>query len=574
VQLPGNSRLRKVTLVVDEDGYIDDESLAKAAEAAMLTVESKEFEELRKATGFHIFPDNAVINLPIELMQQSDVVFKTLSYLAVRAQWRISTYKSELNCTTKPSADNLMYGILRGVVTPKFTRFSAQKKDRDLGYAYAMALRMKNVYENKKQVDILEPNNHFFGNNPGEVLVLDNRKKIEVGYELKAGIVNCFSESSIGEIYYRALNHFFRCVGWDTTDPDDVDKYEATNLKKFDHVVQVGWQFIFQKKGNKKQLMGVRKGVLPNRSSLFTKEEMAILRKCLSPFFESLETLKKNFKDTLTQLGISAVKAMISREYRKRHLILERFSSVTTKRLNEIRKGIDSKSLKKKDVTTEMVKTLLSARQDPSKDFLEEIRSIIGSANMGQVFSLFEILGQAPDQGAAVLSHNIVDVYTKLGLYGEELHRPELDDIKIDDGYIRMLENGVKNSRGLLANIITVQNNIGRYCNLQTPEARGVIRTPMTNNIISLQSKVEALIHLPEEIYRRVCNIQWEALGYLTSYDSLREAYKFLAPLIDQLNLYKADNKTLKKDADATVLALIESAKTRIDGLMLVRLVT
>jgi hypothetical protein len=392
------------------------------------------------------------------------------------------------------------------------------------------------------------------------------KKRIDVGYESKAAIINSFVDSAAGDLFFRMLNHFLRIVGWDTTDPDDIEKYEATYLKKFDDVVSYGWQFLYQKKGNKKLLVGTRKGAMPNRSALYLKEEMALIKLAMSPFFESLETLKKNFRDTILNFGIASVKSVISREYKKRHAILERFANATTRRLNQVREGLKNRSIKKKEITIEMVQTLLSTRLNPAEDFFAEIKSIIGSDNMSSVFAVFEKKSHSPRQGSVALFSEIIQIYDRMNLYGENLKRPQVEKLEVDEKYIRDLELAARLTRTMIGNAITTSNLLNKFCAQVTPEARGHIRGPLTNNILALADKLSGLVNIPPEVFNEVKLYQWEALGTIVGQDALADVLKGIQPIIDCLNQYKGGSKTLAKNDDASVASKVEEVRARLSG--------
>jgi len=557
--------------VININGQVEQDYLEELAQKAILIVKQKESDQIRKAIGFHIDADQKQIHVPEEFFHQSDTLAEVISILALRTNYEVFTFKSGLNCSVKQSEDDFAYGILRAVVQPDFCRFTTGKKERDLGFALTMALRMKCAFESDKRVDELTANDYYFGNNPNEKVYLPDKKKhFDVVYTTRIRISGIVTSSDGGDFFFRAISHFFKELQWSDVPAEVRDKYDLLYTKKFDEVVQFGWQYVYQKKGNTRQLAIIRKGSMPNRSSLFLKEEMKLLTVAMSPYFESLNDLKNHFFDQLCNLGLPAIKEMIQKVYKKRFAILEKFASETTRRLNQIRLlSPDLKSKKKKEVTNAMVMQLLSSRSNPAKMFFDEVRSIVGHDGMRDTLCAFESKYKGPpDTGSKILSNLIVETYAGLGIYKDK-ELPELHEVKFIDKYIKALETTATTVSGFRGSLSTTKRLIGRYLSAKTPEGRGYYRTPLFDNIEALLEKIDKLSFCDPQ----VIDIVERSSGTVTTFIDKYSIDASSLALHDMKHKYmpsfRGDTKTLGKEADATLLAAIKKARDAMSATLL-----
>jgi hypothetical protein len=362
-----------------------------------------------------------------------------------------------------------------------------------------MALRMKVIYENAKNAHALIANNYFFGNNPGENQVFGRNRKIDVVYELKSRIIASFTEHDAGEIFFRTFSYLLGLVKWGSTPLDDVEKFTSIYIKKFDDVARQCWQVQYSS-GKDHRIIAVRKGSLPNRSSLLLKGEMKLVLLAISPFFESLDTIKLNWATLINTYGYTFVKEKLSKEFKRRHTILERFANVTTKRLQNIRRSdVTLKNIKKKDVNLEMLKRYLSSRTDPSKEFFEEVLAITGDKLHKIMYTYIEIKKNLlSGTGKDYFINDIISTYAEAEIYKNK-SIPKLAKLQTDIEKVKYQDTLVQALTVFWPTLNLCQSYISKYSNQQTSENRGGYREKLISSLKAFQTHINSLLAFKEE---------------------------------------------------------------------------
>lgn len=119
----------------------------------------------------------------------------------------------------------------------------------------------------------------------------------------------------------------------------------------------------------------------PRQNALLLKEEMDLLDRIITPLFKSREVADKQaFLEIVKSSGFTAIRRELRTSATERAEFLQKFASLTTKRLNEVRKNLtESKSKRKRDVTSDDVTTTLRRRETPVREFALEIQSLDSS---------------------------------------------------------------------------------------------------------------------------------------------------------------------------------------------------
>jgi hypothetical protein len=146
----------------------------------------------------------------------------------------------------------------------------------------------------------------------------------------------------------------------------------------------------------KKALITVKRVVskLPTRSPVLTTAEMKIILHFLQPYF----TLPTGFTEerewvrTLATQGFASVESLKA-HYRMRDDILQRFSIMSTGRLNKIRTYLGNPLKKKKEVTLSELSTFSSSSTDP----LGEVSYLVWALNSPRNKLITRILGDPED---------------------------------------------------------------------------------------------------------------------------------------------------------------------------------
>jgi hypothetical protein len=545
---------------IGEDRYMTDSYMREVLSRIERRLENKGLSETIAAHGFRILPNERNIVIPENMLKHDATVEELVVVSKFFTKHQVATYESEDNFAVKPEADNFLLGLLYCFEKPAYCKFTASKKPRDLGFAVGMSFRLRGWAENRNQIAALRPNNFFFGNNPGEVQVIA-KKKIGVEYSAKQLIIDCFVSAKSGDMFARLISYALKTIALDskTLSDQDGDKLLKVNIKGFDTMIQKGWAPIYSKKGKVKTLEGYKRATMPNRNSLFLKEEMLTVTQCMSPFFSSLESIKLHYHELIYRDGYPALEKLVTDEYHIRHEILARFSAVTTKRLQDIRRLPEViKTLKKKEVTAAQVALLLSKRDDPVQSFLDEISQIVTPSRFARAMT-----GYSEKNG--VLSKNSVDTiisktitcYIHNKIYGDK-KAPIAKTVLPETDYIKFFESIARQNNKLTGNCLSVTNLLRKFDKAETPEQRGLIRTQLAPYIRELKRVASDLLEVDYSILEKVLFLGWwnkDTIGK----EFLTEIMR-LCDTLDDVTSRVTEYSTLRRKLDIEVKAQYKRA--------------
>jgi len=225
------------------------------------------------------------------------------------------------------------------------------------------------------------------------------------------------------------------------------------------------------------------------------------------------------------------------------------------------------KSLKKKDITIEMVKSLLTRRTDLAADFYSEILSIIGPKDMTKVYSVFcQKYRRDPSNGSQPLLYGVVESYAQIGLYEAQKGKKPVIKLSDESKIAEEFENAIKHiskARTRLDSIIVL---LRRFESLSSPEARGEIRVrlvPICRNFIND-------LFLVEEANKLLSSYGWQKVSLesdLLSSTNYGEKANAISNMIDKIDNMKLQSKTLDRDTDASVSSLIKGTTLLFKGM-------
>jgi hypothetical protein len=289
------------------------------------------------------------------------------------------------------------------------------------------------------------------------------------------------------------------------------------------------------------------------------KEEMGIIHECLSPFFSSLQCLRKDWGEILKSRGYSTVKGYFTTEYDKRHKLIEKFANVTTKRLQAIRRLDNAwKSLKKKDITNEMVKRLLSTRQNLSEEFYSEILAIIGPQQMSKPIAHFCLKHRRdPGEGTLPMNISIINAYVASGLYESKKEKVPVIKLGPDTQIAEKYERAVITLSHARSRIDTIFVLLRKFASKLTPEARGVIRMHLLKSCANFLDDTRSI----DETWEMLKSISWT--NVIPNVDKLNneqviEYAIHIRLMYDKLKSIPIETITLPQKQDAEVAGIIK----------------
>lgn len=286
----------------------------------------------------------------------------------------VKTFESQHDLKYSEDSDliNFFKGVLLSVDERNAQQLRMNKNYFELGRTAGFAIRTRGHFRSIDRLGALRKSNFFFGNNPGETI--DNRHVVYFFREIV--------ESYISSPYVRQINGILTSlleeVGFRTLNDDEISKAVEKSSMTFDMAIELFARVQRGSKQTNKEPIYRLPGK-PNSSPLMLKEEMKLLDSVISPIYDSLDNLKRNWSERLMTTPWNELLREISGIMDQRWKLLEKFASVTTKRLQEIRQ-LDPAyaNLRKAQTTLKQVSQLLKSRKKSvTTRFSSEILSLI-----------------------------------------------------------------------------------------------------------------------------------------------------------------------------------------------------
>jgi hypothetical protein len=250
------------------------------------------------------------------------------------------------------SRNNLAKGILFGLGDNSLKlRITKQNSDFELGRRIVRAQQVIRLFGIKPMVpELLQRNNQFFGNNPGESVAID-KKMVPVIPEIKyLGVL--FQETK-WENYLRSLLVKLLRDSARLLTREVAMHAIASNILSYEGYVKLYCSRTITTVpavGKRKAQTVTRVPAMPNYSPLFTNEENVSLKNMLSPHFappgfaKNFETWVAFITSGNTCERLQSIQAL----YTNRALVLSQFGQLTTARLGRIRKIVPGAVRKRK----------------------------------------------------------------------------------------------------------------------------------------------------------------------------------------------------------------------------------
>jgi hypothetical protein len=221
-----------------------------------------------------------------------------------------------------------------------------------------------------------------------------------------------------------------------------------------------------------------------------------------------------------------------------------------------------------------MVRALLASRSNKAENFFSEIRDIIGKEGISKIVPIFATkYRQGPEVGTAPISYNIVEVYEKANLYNKEQPKPVIK-LSQEQVHAEKFEAAVKATNQARSKLNVIVSLMRRYNALKSAEAHGEIRVILlqtVNNFVKVLHDAMDYKRYIEEVLR------WDSFIPISSNiggATLSEVGKIMIRLLEKTSKIDMPTKTLKKDADASVTAIIKTSLMDLESISGVKLIS
>jgi len=341
-----------------------------------------------KSKVLYLSDSDKRIVIPSNCLKHDASVFLICGVIADIIGFDLIKYEVEGDYVLKPEYDNVFHGLLQQLRAPQFVRLERSKKGYALGSAIAAALSVKSEFEALGRVQMLRKNNFFFGNNSKELTGKKKKTAVAVPFGLKDTIVSAFKQEEVGEEFYKFLRDAFRVIGMTNYSEDNYSKMVRYAFIPFDELVK---SFFRKRRSKGKMTEEPVAAQKPSKTKLFTDKEFDLFMDLLDVCWNSLDLVKEEY-ESLIWSDPKEIFEKVKTVYSKRYTLIEKFASVTTKRLTELKNSDDTfKGYHKKDVKPDDREFLIASRDKTCGSmFALELGKIFGE----ELSELLQILAK------------------------------------------------------------------------------------------------------------------------------------------------------------------------------------
>jgi hypothetical protein len=557
------SSLEKIQFASGEVYSIPEDVINSAYEVLLSRTHERKSVEVLLKRGFQFNVKEQLLVIPVQFIQQDATIAEIMLSCAKLLGFKVTVYHDDkLNCNLKSGFDDFFLGILYAIGGPRNTKLAHSKTGRELAYAIGMSLRVKGEAKRWNVDGALRPNNFFFANNPNEAVMVQ-KKTFKIEYGVRNAFLAPFESVSAGTIFYKVVSSTLMHIGIYDMEVKAADTFFYSNLITFDDFVKKNWVEIWtETKSKKLELTQVRKATFPNRNALLLNEELEMFKTFTQPFFSSVEDLRKDYLDLLMSLGYSGFSSLLAKRFGVRHTILQNIASVTTKRLQAIRKVEGKTDIKKKQVTRDRLVSYLSKIPSPLLSLRAELGKLLNSEQRTIACSVLGAeLGVDSHKVIDKLMSKIVPIYINNGIYKDEESKVVKMGIQSDDKLIQTYEItykkviSMKNKRDLIFSLIE------KIHKSSTPEYRGMLYRKVYETCTPYITQWRDIEKLRTEMFDQLLTnmaITSTMLSAVTFSDLDKNKYIFDFCEDFKRNYEKTSrNKTLDKTDDQSILALV-----------------
>jgi hypothetical protein len=511
--------------------------------------------------GFQFNSKEKFLTIPKEFLTGDSTIAEIMLSCAKILDFRVTVYADDkIKCTLQDGSDDLLLGLLYSIGGPRNTKLSHSKTGRDLGYAIGMSLRLRGEMKTFGIEGALRPNNFFFANNKDESYML-NKKRMMIFYGVKQALSSVFVSPDAGMIFYKVVASTLMTLGIKDMTPTDQELFVNSNVITFDELIKKNWIEVWSDNARNPQLLQVRKATFPSRNSLLLNEELDAIQLLSKPFFSSVEDIRNDYINLLYTHGYSGLMKIVSKRYMVRHTILQNIASMTTKRLQFLRRILNIADLKKKQVTRERLVTYLSNLQTPLENFKEELKKILTAEQRKIAFKVLAAeVGIETKQCYDYLLSKVLLAYKNNLVYANNKNVPVVKVVDPDEETINLYENIYKKVNSMKRKADLIHKWIKMIVDSNTSSHRGLLYRKVILLIPSFSSQYTEVMKLYKERKRDITKLLAFTVEYLESWtdsdlDQIISMYNFLLSFKDS---YLKTNKTttLPKEQDDSMAAL------------------
>jgi hypothetical protein len=331
----------------------------------------------------HIDAQERIVYVPDTYEKDDNVIMASMVSLAKTLDYTVSKLPYGDRAYETPA--DAMWQIATGMgfapldVGNKF--IIKEKNDMyEFGRTIARAQQLLGYFNSEKKLgaEALRKDQMFFGNNPSQSTVV-GKVNYPVRYTGKM-VDSCFAEiewaSYLAPMYLVLLRK-----SWKLLDEEILISSAKDVMLQYTEVLDLFAKretVIVPQKGRTAAVSIRKVPKKPKASSLLKKTESEILERSMTKVFAAIDqSSRDDWYSHVMDHGFSAIKRKIVDNANVRTQILQRFAAMTTKRLNELRASGDHlKTVRKRDVQSTDLNTMLLRREKPVERFADEIISI------------------------------------------------------------------------------------------------------------------------------------------------------------------------------------------------------
>jgi hypothetical protein len=316
------------------------------------------------------------IVLPKQLMEGYEDGRELFAVLSKRLKLTVRTYSDEsFKIGDLPKTDlEFLRGVIHGVWGDEPIALHAKKSDFEEGRTLVRAAQIVGDFALNGHLDLLWKNHKLFSNNPGEVSMSNKTPVIPLKERLK----RCFlsHEKALADLAYTLLKKTSHTV------PDEeLSKHILHCTMSYGAYVNLHFKQkrAVQNTKRKKQSNEISKiPQKPSSSSILKKSELKIILDIHNSVFREPSFARKHdeWVYAIWNGDKDAILDTIKHDMGARTLFLQKLGSLTTRRLNRIRKFLNSPSKRKADITPAELVSYLESRKAPLDEYLMEVISL------------------------------------------------------------------------------------------------------------------------------------------------------------------------------------------------------
>jgi hypothetical protein len=398
---------------------IDETKRATLLERTALFFDKKEESKIEKIKDTpHINRDKRTIYIPSGLMSDSDNYWYIAIFMEKASKimdFKLETYGSgAIEFIEDRDILEFMKGLVLGLEDLKPLNLTYKKSILEQGRTSCFGIKCRGEFRIMNRMKFFLKENYYLGNNPNQTI---GDKKVPNAF--KQYVQNYFIDQEIGKQIASLMTTILEYIALSQYSTEDFKSAIEKVTISFDSYLEDNYSRpLFELRKKKMVKVGERLPRKPNSSPLIHKEEMKLIHSILSPTWNNLDSVKKNWYLDIWSPSIEKNLDFIDSIMKMRWNILEKFGSITTKRLQEVRLTDKTKKFSKKaEVTnTDLLNFLIARKSSVINEFFIEISKLIPKASrwtvLEEVNKEFSI--ESDDSYKESLTYEILKVYLKI----------------------------------------------------------------------------------------------------------------------------------------------------------------